>query len=607
MMEEHALIALSSVVVLGIAAQWLGWRARIPSILLLLIFGIVAGPVTGWIRPDELLGPLLFPVVSLAVAVILFEGGLSLSFKEFRSIGGVALQLVTIGTLVTWVIATLAARLLLGFDWPLALLLGAILVVSGPTVVGPLLRQVRPTGQSAALLKWEGIVIDPIGALLAVLVFQALMSGEGASASEVALTLVKSVAIGTAAGLVAAFAMVLLIKRDWVPDFLQNPVALMFVVAVYVVSNVLQSESGLFAVTVMGFAMGNQTQISVRHIIEFKENLRVMLIAAIFILLAAHLKAENLEHLGIGSIAFLLTLILLARPAAVFASTVLSRLSLNEKLFISWVAPRGIVAAAIASIFALRLEEIGYPRADELVSITFLVIIGTVAIYGLTARLLAQRLGLAKAHPEGVLFLGGHFWVRQIAKVLHDEGFAVMLVDNNRRNVGLARMEGVPAFYANVFAENVLDQVEIGGIGKLLALTTNDDANSLAAMHFAHVFGRSQIFQLAPEEDATAHEVSRHLRGRFAFGEGMTHSRITQMFWDDAVVKKTSLSKEFDFEALKAHYKGEIVPLFLITENGQLQVFAADAKLNPQPGQTVVSLVMPQDAESSPKTPTEVQ
>lgn len=600
-MVEHSLVSISAVVILGISAQWLGWRLRIPSILLLLIFGILAGPVFGWINPGDLLGTLLYPVVSLAVAMILFEGGLSLSVKEFRAIGGVVAWLVTLGASITWFISAVAAHWILGLEWPLAILLGAVLVVTGPTVIGPMLRFIRPTGQTGAILKWESIVIDPIGAMLAVLVFQVILASGTQPEMVVAGIVLKTIVIGALLGLLGASVLGFCMKRDYIPDYLHNPVAVMFVVGVFTGANLLQSESGLLAVTIMGFVLGNQKAISVQHIVEFKENLRVLLIAGIFILLAAHLKPVDLDQIGIASFVFLLVLVFVARPASVFASTWGSKLVLKEKLFLSWMAPRGIVAAAVASIFALRLEEVGLAGSEVLVPQTFFIIIGTVALYGLTAPLVARRLGLAKAQPQGVLFLGGQYWVRDIAKILQDEGYPVMLVDNSRHNVSAARMSGIPAFYASIFADNVLDRVEINGIGKLMAMTTNDDVNSLAALHFAPLFGRSQAYQLMPEDETLLDAHSRHLRGRFLFGKGLTHAALTEWFTDEAVVKKTKLSAEYGLDELKARYAGKVLPLFLITEEGNLQIFTAESKTKPQAGQSLISLVLPQFEITKPE------
>jgi len=593
-MVEHSLVSISDVVILGVAAQWIGWRMRVPSILLLLVFGILAGPVFGWVNPVNLLGDLLYPVVSLAVAMILFEGGLSLSVKEFRAIGGVVAWLVTLGAAITWLIGAIAAHWILGLEWPLAVLLGAVLVVTGPTVIGPMLRFIRPTGQTSAILKWESIVIDPIGAMLAVLVFQVILESGTQPVIVVAGTVLKTIGIGTVLGLLGALILGFCMKRDYIPDHLQNPVAVMFVVAVFTGADLLQSESGLLAVTIMGFALANQKVVSVQHIVEFKENLRVLLIAGVFILLAAHLRPADLEQIGFASFVFLLVLVLVARPASVFASTLGSKLNIKEKLFLSWMAPRGIVAAAVAAIFALRLEEVGFAGAEALVPQTFFVIIGTVALYGLSAPLVARRLGLAKAQPQGVLFLGGHHWVRGIAKTLQDEGYPVMLVDNSRHNISAARMAGIPAFYASIFSDNVLDRVEINGIGKLMAMTVNDDVNSLAALHFAQLFSRSQVYQLMPEDDSLLDAHSRHLRGRILFGKGLTHAALTEWFTDEAVVKKTKLSEEYGLEELKTRYAGKVLPLFMITEGGNLQVFTADSKIKPQAGQFLISLVLPQ-------------
>ena len=587
---EHLLFSLSAVIILGISAQWLGWRLRLPSILLLLVFGILAGPVLGFIRPDEMLGPLLYPTVSLAVAVILFEGGLSLTFKEFHAVGSVSLRLVSLGMVVSWLLGSLAAHWIFGISWSLSALLGSVLVVTGPTVIMPMLQQIRPAGSVGPILKWEGIVIDPIGAMLALLTFQIITTGD-APLPIIAATIGKTLLTGTSLGLAGAGLLILLLKKDWAPDYLQNPVSLMLVVAVFASANGLQHEAGLLAVTVMGFTLANQKFVSVHHIIEFKETLGVMLIAFIFILLAASLRPSDLAALGFSSLLFLLALLLLVRPASVFVATLGSKLTRQEKVFLSCLAPRGIVAAAVSSIFALRLHESGYPGSDVLVAITFFVIIGTVTIYGLTAAPLARRLGLAKAHPDGILFLGGRFWVRHIALFLKKEGYPVMIVDNSRQNILAARMAGIPATYASIFSEPVLDQVELGDLGKLLAMTGNDDTNSLAALQFSRLFGRDQVFQLALEEASADANAGRHLRGRTLFSDEANHAVLTQRFLDDWSLKKTKLSKEFSFDDFMAKYQGKALPLFLVTEQGRLQVFSTEAKLSPEPGQALICLV----------------
>ncbi len=602
-MTQELLIALASIITLGIAAVWLAWRVHLPSILILLIFGFVAGPATGFLDPDAMLGPLLFPVVSIAVAIILFEGGTSLRLRELQEIGGMVRNLVTIGALVTWVLGAAAAHLILGLDLPLAALLGAILVVTGPTVIIPLLRHVRPVAQVASTLKWEGILIDPIGAVLAVLVFQALLaSGLQAATTLALLGLLKTIVIGGVLAGLGAGLLVILIDRQWAPDFLQSPLALMVVVTAFAISNQLQAESGLLTATLMGVALANQKTVDVKHIIEFKENLRVLLISSLFILLAARLRLEDLSELGIPELAFLAALMIIVRPAAVALSSLGTEVRWRERSLIAWMAPRGIVAAAVSSVFALELAEVGYAGAHQLVSITFMVIVGTVAIYGLTASPITRLLNLSQPQPQGVLIVGAHPWARAIATELRKANVPVRLVDTNYANIAEARMAGLPIYYGSALTEGALDSIELEGIGRLLALTSNDEVNSLTALHFSEIFGRENVYQLPPEhlsEDDPRDVVSRHLRGHFLFRPGANYWNVTARFDAGAVVKSTNLTETFDYEKFNDLYR-DAIPLFFIGNNGRLTVFTVKDPPAPGPGHRLVAIVEPVD------TPAEV-
>jgi NhaP-type Na+/H+ or K+/H+ antiporter len=593
-MAENILLGLSCIIVLGIAASWLAWRLRLPSILLLLIFGFVAGPATGFLCPDELFGDLLLPVVSLSVAVILFEGGLNLSIAELKKTGGVVLKLITIGVLVTWLIGLGAAYFILDLDLELAVLLGAILVVTGPTVIMPLLRHLRPAGQVGTILKWEGIVIDPIGAILAVLVFQVIAAiGLQEAATLVVLSLVKTLILGGIIGAVGAIILVQMLKRYWIPDFLHSVVSLAVVIAAFTASNYIQTDSGLLAVTVMGIVLANQKTVNVRHIIEFKENLRVILISALFILLAARLQISDLAKVGIGSIALLAVLMLVARPASVALSTLGSKLKLRERLFLSWLAPRGIVAAAVASVFAIRLDEAGYTQGELLVPLTFIVIAGTVTIYGLSASPLARWLKVAEPDPQGVLIVGGHTWARSIASTLQKEDYKVLVVDANWANISAARMAGLPTFYGNILSQYALDEIELGGIGRLLALTSDYEFNSLATLHLTNALGRSGVYQLPAEgeEKGGKKAVSQHLRGRLLFSSSATYDHLTKKFVSGAAIKITELTTEFDYDAFQAYYGDKAIPLFLIDQNGKLAIFTVENPPKPKPGQKLISLI----------------
>ncbi len=595
-MSEHLLVGLATILVLGIGAQWLAWRVSLPAILLLLIFGFIAGPATGFIDPNEIFGNLLLPLVSVSVAIILFEGGLSLKFSEVKAVTGVIRNLVTIGVLVSWILTSVISYLIFGLGLQISVLLGAVLVVTGPTVIIPLLRHIRPSGRVGSIMKWEGIIIDPIGAVLAVLVFEVIISvGLEQATTLVLVSIFKTILIGAILGLAGAELVIVILKRHWVPDYLQNPVSLMIVVFVFVCSNVVQIESGLLTVTIMGIALANQRWVSIKHIVEFKENLRVLFISSLFIILSARLTLDELSYaVTLKGLLFLVLMILLVRPISIFISTFFSDLSIREKLFLSWMAPRGIVAAAVASVFALRLVDVGYEQAERIVDITFLIITGTVAIYGLSAFQVAKRLGLAKPNPEGILMVGAHNWARSIAKFLHDNGFQVTLVDSNWANVSAARQEGLKSYYQNILIEDLSEDIELDGIGRLLAVTPNDEVNSLAALHFIEDFGRSQVYQLPKVSKFSAkseESIPQHLRGRLLFGPEATFAYLDQKFASGATLKKTPLTGEFSYESFKKFYGDKALPMFIIRKDNTLIVLASDTTPKPMAGQFLISLV----------------
>lgn len=595
-MGEIYLQQLALIAVLGIGAQWLAWRIHLPSILLLLIVGFLAGPVYGWINPDDLLGDLLMPLVSVSVGLIMYEGGLTLKFSELRETGKVIRNLISIGALVTWIIGTVAAKLLFGWDWALATLLGGVLVVTGPTVIMPLLRHVQPSKTLASTLKWEGILIDPIGALLALLVFEAILARDLSHLPVLAfLGFTNTLIVGALLGGAGAGILLLCYRKHWVPDYLQNPLSLMVVVAMFAISNTLQHESGLLTVTVMGIVLANQKLVSIKHIVEFKENLRVLLIGALFVLLASRLQFDQVKRLSVGSgLAFLAVMMFVARPLSVLLSTRTSKMTWKEKLFLSWMAPRGIVAAAVSSLFAFRLVETGHPRAEELVAVTFLVIVGTVAIYGLTAAPLAKWLKLSTPNPQGLLILGAHPFARALGKSVNDAGFPVVLADTNATNVAAARMEGLATYHGSVLAEAAHEKLDLTGIGRLLAVTPNAEVNTLAVMHFIEAFGRAGVYQLVPVDHRTGGkgDVAHELRGRRLFGDNITLEQLTQRLEAGAIIKATRMTPEFEHEDFIERYGGGSIPLLLISETGALTVIDGEPT-SPKAGQTLISLVEP--------------
>lgn len=613
-MTDNPLFGIATIFVLGIGAQWVAWRLRLPAILLLLLAGMIAGPGTGFLAqhgwllhsqfldPSQLLGPLLLPLVSLSVGIILFEGGLTLALSQIAGVGHVVGKLVTVGAAVTWAVSALAAYEILGLPRPLAILVGAILVVTGPTVIGPLLRQVRPVGQVGPVLRWEGIVIDPVGVLLTILVFQVISAGSTALPTFVLREVFTTLAVGIGLGAAGAVLLILVLRRFWAPDYLQNPVTLMIVAAAFAVANAFQHESGLFATTVMGFILANQRLVSIDHIREFKENLSVLLISSLFIVLGARLDVGQIAEVRWSHFAFVAALILVARPLAVIASTIGSGLSWRERAFLAWMAPRGVVAASVASVFAIELHNARVAGADQLVPAIFAVIVGTVTVYGLTAAPLARYLGIANPARRGFLIVGASPIARAIGKALQEDRFEVLLVDTNQDNISAARLAGLPTYFGSANSEEVFERIQLSGIGRLLALTPSERANALAVSRFARLFGRAETYQFSSspnEHGGRSEKVSHEQRGRPLFAPDVTYADLALRADAGATVKRTKLTDQFNLAQFRAANPGAI-PLFLLDPSGALTVLAADGQATPRPGQTLISLA----PASPPQQPT---
>ncbi len=521
---------LALIVGAGMVAQWIAWRTQIPGIIALLVAGLALGPVTGVLKPDELLGDTLFPLVSLSVALILFEGGLDLPPRELRNTGTAVRRLITIGAIVTGVVGWYAAREIFGLSDQVAVVLSAVLVVTGPTVVGPLLRFVRPAGTVGPILRAEGVLIDPIGATAALVCFEVVLTTETNEAVITLLAIVGSTLLaGVGFGLATAFLLDNALKRFLIPDQLAVPATFAFVVASYVAANEIQEESGLLAVTVVGIYLARRDSSTIRSVIEFNESLRTLLISVLFILLAARIEAEALRDVALPSLAFIAVLVLVARPLSVLVSTVRTSLTWRERAFLTTMAPRGIVAAAVSAIFALRMEEEGIEGAEKIVPIVFLVIIGTIVIYGFLAGPAARILGLAEARVNGLLIVGAHASAREIALELKSRGIKTLLIDTDPYNVTRAISKGLTARRMSALAEDAAESLDLRGIGRLLAITSNDEVNALSTGRFARMFGRREVFQLAPGKHRKGHSaVPDEYLGRTIGIDGLTFTTLDE-------------------------------------------------------------------------------
>ncbi|HWU77647.1 MAG TPA: sodium:proton antiporter [Rhodanobacter sp.] len=584
-------LMLAGMMMIGFLAQWVAWRVKLPAILFLLLAGIVLGPVSGVLDPDRLLGDLLFPVVSLAVALILFEGSLTLRFHELPGIGKAVRGLVSYGAVATLLMLAWLAHQIAGLSWSIALLFGALGCVTGPTVISPMLRTLRPNARIANTLRWEGIVIDPLGALFAVLIFEAIVSHQEGHTIGIFFA---TVSCGVVIGAMAAWLMAFFLRRQLVPDYLQNFAVLAAVLLAFSLSNTLTHESGLLAVTIMGIALGNMRGVHIDDILDFKENLTTVLVSVLFILLAARLPWPLPPGMLFAGIALFVIAQLVVRPLSVALSSIGSGLNWRERTLIGWVAPRGIVAASVSALFALRLDALGVAGADALVPLIFTLIIGTVVLQSATARPLATWLKVAEPEPRGVLIFGSDAVARAIGNALKEAGFRVVLADDDWDGIRLARMDGLTTFFGNPASPHAERHLDLTGIGRLLAVSTHRERNSLACVHYRQEFGREKVYRLrnlTPQENTDRAAIAGNLLAPPLFDETMTHGRFAEMLDQGWRIKSTRLSNTFDWPHFIEQYGSSSVLMFGVEEKGTLRVASAKRELEPKSGWTVIALV----------------
>ena len=591
-MHSHQILILCGLATAGFACQWFAWRLKLPAILFLLGAGILAGPVLGWLDPDRVFGDLLTPMVSVAVAVILFEGSLTLKLSEIRDHGSVVRNLVTVGVVVTWVFAGLAAHYMLGWDPYLAALFGAIMTVSGPTVVMPLLRAVRPNGRVSNILRWESILIDPLGAILALLVFDIIISRQdGSEPGHVAAIVAAIVVVGTVLGVAGGYLFGLAIRRRILPDFLRDYAAFAVVLTVFAIAETARGESGFLAVTIMGVWLANMRHVNLEDVLKFKESVTLLLLGALFILLAAKLDVEALTEIGVAGLAVLAVLQLVAGPIRAWISSAGSKLGWREILFVGWVFPRGIVAAAVSSLFALRLIEIDYPGAEGLVPLVFSVIIGTVVLQSLSARLVARGLDVAEPEPTGVLVVGSNPVGRTLAKAIQDSGRRVRVADSHWAGIRNARMMGLPVFYGSPVSGYAERSLDLTGLGTLLAVSRRPGLNELACVRFASDFGRDHVFVVGgrSESKREKHSVSGEIGGRVLFGGRHSVDDLIARIASGQAPKTTELTEEFGIEDYRERYPDSLI-LFATDAGGRLRFPVDDESFAPDAGWTITAL-----------------
>lgn len=575
------MLELAAIIVFGIFAQWIAWRMRIPAIFPLIILGLLLGPFSTlfldkqWIDPENIFaGKTMYYFVSLSVGVILFEGGLTLKFKEVRQIAGVVRNLLFLGSIIMLIGGAFAAHFFLDMDYRVGLLFGSLIIVTGPTVIAPILQSVRPNRNVSTVLKWEGIVIDPIGALVAVLVYELLfvatMGAEGhhdVGLTQMALkTFFLTVCVGSFFGLFSGWALNTLLRKNLIPHFLINVLSLAFVIFAFAGADALQPESGLLSVTVMGIFLANVKTPNIDKILDFKESLTVILISVLFIILASNLKYDQLMSLEKEVIYVFLAVVFILRPLTVWLSSLGSNLNWREKMFIAWIGPKGIVAAAVASLFSLYLlsDKIRLPeelRADVelLVPLTFMVILGTVTLNGLLAKPVAKLLRVVGEEKNGLMILGANEGSIAIAKYLEKKGFSSTLMDLSKENVRHAKAEGLNAEERNILAEENED-LNLEDAGYLLALTSSNDVNIFACRKLKNDIG-DRVYRLITANEIKFSALSRP--NHILFDQQTDYFKLIEMVRKYPTVQEVMMKSQNQFDDIMNN-KIEFIPLMVV-------------------------------------------
>jgi len=588
------MIELAGIIILGILAQWVAWKLKIPAILPLILIGLLVGPIaaefltedgTKWIEPiwngenGLFPGESLYYFVSLAISIILFEGGLTLKRAEIKNVGPVITKLITLGSAVTFIVAGIAAHFIFGLGWRLSFLFSALIIVTGPTVITPILRNIPLKKDLSTVLKWEGILIDPIGALVAVLVFEFIsVEGDTGFTKTALVEFGKIILFGTTFGFTFAHALAFAINKRFIPHYLLNVVSLSAVLLVFVESEIFAHESGLLAVVVMGMVLGNSKLDNIKELLYFKESLSVLLISILFILLAANINMDDLLLLYNWKTAILFAIVVFfIRPLAVFLSTLGSKLNIKERIFISWVGPRGIVAAGIASLFGSKLAKDGVEGAEYITPLVFMIVLGTVLLNATTARLVAKLVGVFLTKSSGILIIGASKVSRLLAHYLVNNGRHVVLIDSNQNNIDKAKELGLEAFSANIYSETLNDNIELNDVGYLMAMTGNSEINKYAINKFSEQFGENGAFRLVTASEMNNPQ-NNPKEGLFSHTDD--YIKLTEVTRKYPSIQEIEVRDKEHYDSLIeiTNEDKDIIPLFLKDEDNELHIITSYSK-----------------------------
>lgn len=581
--------------VCAVACQWAAWAFRLPALVLLSACGILLGPVLGVVNPETVFGGNLNPLVSLAVAVILFEGGMNLHFDELHSTKTATLGMIVIGAPLGWFLTAAGLYFVAGFSLPVSAVLGGLLVVTGPTVVMPMLRQAKLSPRVSSVLKWEGIVNDPIGALFATLSVEYFLSRAAGTEPSVktfvllagAILAISALSCATGCLLSAAF------RKNMVPEFLKPLFTLASVVCMYAAGNALQNEGGLVAVTVLGMTLANVPFPAFEEQRRFKEYLTTLLVSFVFIILTATLKPADLLKLPLRPVLFIAVLLCIIRPLTVWISTWRSGLSVKERLFIGWIAPRGVVCVVVAGLFGPKMVNAGYADARLLVPLVFAIVFATVVLHGFTIRPFAKMLGLVPKGRRGVLIVGASPLGTALAETLTAQGVPVLIADGDRQKLNLVRQAQIPAVHAEPLLDSFVHHIDLSPYSCLLAITDNAAYNALVCSRFSYEYGTGNSLQTAGDEEEKNWATKEALKGTILISETHSFTDLQNKLFSGWKFAAVRLTAEFTFKDFDEKNKGAALPVAVLSDSGNIRFAAADAALTPKTGETLIYFAAP--------------
>lgn len=594
-MFNTLLFDLMLVVLIGIGSQWIAWKFRMPAIVVMSVAGLLVGPIFKVINPQMSMGELFSPIITFAVALILFEGSLNLDFKEIRGFNKPVLRIVTVGAFIAWIAGSLAAHYLAGLSLSVAFIIGGLFIVTGPTVIMPLLRQAKLKPRPAAILKWEGIVVDPFGALLAVFAFEFIRFLNGEVTLNSFLLFFAASLFAVVLGCGIAWVLGKSFERGGVPEFLKSPVLFAVVIFTFVFADEVMQQTGLLAVTAMGMMMANMQLSSIQDIRHFKENISVLLISGIFVMLTASLSPTILlEIFNLHIIFFVLAMLFIVRPLSIWVSTIGTDLTWKERLLIGWIAPRGIVALTVSGYFATILQEHGYQDAEMLTALTFALVFGTVMLHGFTIGPLAKKLNLTTTDESGVLIVGGSRFAAEFAKSVKETGNDVLTVDRTWASLAHARKYELDCHVGSILTEQIDYDLDLSPYKFMLAMTSNDAYNAHVCEDFIPNLGRAHLYQtnFHQHEGNTAPEGT--IGGHLLFTPSISIRALEDRINKGHVIRKTAITKQYSYTQYLRERDDKSILLYILRADQSIEFFSPDVELQAQAGDAVVTLTSPE-------------